>query len=358
MPSFEELLEGWDGETAVIRQDPESGAWMFICVHSTRLGPSGGGTRMRVYDEPADGLADAMLLSGAMTRKLAVAGLPLGGGKAVLAVPQLPTGDARRALFHRYGELVDSLGGTYLTSLDMNTTEADMDVIGERTAHVFGRSEAAGGSGSPAPATAVGVLHGIRASVNHAFGSEDLSGRSVLVQGAGGVGDPLADLLAEAGASVLVADVDTARAEEVAARAGGRAIPADAVSETECDVYAPCAIGGTLSVETVPRLHCRIVAGSANNQLREPEAGELLAERGILYAPDYVVNAGGVISIVALEQLGWSRDALDAALAGIGDTLRLVFERAGADGTSTAAAAEALAAERLEAAEDVRRPGS
>src|SRR6266567_506364 len=188
MATFEELLESWEGETAVIHRDRPSGGWMFICIHSTRRGPAGGGTRMKVYERPADGLQDAMRLSRAMTAKLAVAGLPLGGGKAVLAVPELPTGNDRRELLLRYGDLVDSLGGTYHTSSDMNTGEADMDVIAERTKHVFGRSQAKGGSGSPAVPTAVGVYHGLRASVGYAFGSDELAGRIVLVQGAGSVG--------------------------------------------------------------------------------------------------------------------------------------------------------------------------
>jgi leucine dehydrogenase len=347
VPTFEQLLEAWDGETAVIRRDGDSGAWIFVCLHSTRLGPAGGGTRMKVYGTPAEALEDAMRLSGAMTRKLAVAGLPFGGGKAVIAVPEIPRGQERRALFLRYADLVGSLGGTYRTSSDMNTGEADMDVIGERTEYVFGRSVEAGGAGSPAPPTAVGVYHGIRASLSHVFGSDDLEGRIAVVQGAGGVGSPLADQLAKGGASVIVADIDPERAQAVAARVGGAAVPADQVFETDCDVYAPCAVGGTLSVETVPRLRCRIVAGSANNQLAEPEAAELLRTRGILYAPDYVINAGGAIAIVGLEQLGWSRSELDAALARIGETLLEIYERADAQGISTAAAADVLADERL-----------
>ena len=346
MSAFEALLDAWDGESVVIRRDRESGAWIFVCLHSTRRGPAGGGTRMKTYPTPAEALEDAMRLSAAMTRKLAVAGLPFGGGKGVIAVPELPTGEARRALFLRYGELVASLGGSYCTSSDMNTGEADMDVIGERTRFVFGRSVAAGGAGNPAPPTALGVFHGIRASLAHVFGSDDLRGRTVLVQGAGGVGSALADRLADAGASVLVADVDPARAGEVAARVGGAAVPAEDVVETACDVLAPCAVGAVLSRESVPRLRCRIVAGSANNQLAEPEAAELLHERGILYAPDYVINSGGAIALVALEQLGWTGDRLDAALAGIGDTLREIYERADERGSSTAAEADRLADER------------
>ncbi len=303
---------------------------------------------MKVYATPAEGLEDAMRLSAAMTRKLAVAGLPFGGGKAVIAVPEIPRGERRRALLVRYGDLVESLGGTYRTSSDMNTGETDMDVIGERTEYVFGRSVQAGGSGNPAPPTALGVYHGIRASLAHVFGSDDLDGRSVLVQGAGGVGSPLADHLANGGASVLVADIDPARAQAVAARVGGTAIAAEKVFETDCDVYAPCAVGGILTLESVPRLRSRIVAGSANNQLAEPESADLLRERGILYAPDYVINGGGAIALVGLEQLGWSKSELDAALAQIGETLREIYERADAQGISTAAAADLLAEERLQ----------
>jgi leucine dehydrogenase len=347
VPSFEELLETWDGETAVVHRDRESGAWIFVCIHSTRLGPAGGGTRMSVYDTPADALQDAMRLSAAMTQKLAVAGLPFGGGKAVIAVPGIPRGGHRRALLLRYADLVASLGGTYRTSSDMNTGPADMDVIGERTEYVFGRSVEAGGSGNPGPSTAVGVYHGIRASLSHVFGSDDFEGRTVVVQGAGAVGAPLAEQLANAGASVLVTDIDPARAGAVAKRVGGAALPADQLFETACDVYAPCAVGGSLSVETVPRLRCRIVAGSANNQLAEPEAADLLHARGVLYAPDYVINAGGAIAIVGREQLGWSKSELDAALARIGETLLEIYGRADARGITTAAAADLLAEERL-----------
>jgi leucine dehydrogenase len=345
--SFENLLEEWDGETAVIRRNPESDAWIFVCVHSTRLGPAGGGTRMKVYATAAEALEDAMRLSAAMTRKLAIAGLPFGGGKAVLAVPSIPSGEQRRSLLLRYGDLVASLGGTYRTSSDINTNEADMDVIGERTEYVFGRSREAGGSGNPAAPAAVGVYHGLRSSVEYAFGSPDLEGRTVVVQGAGGVGSALAEHLATAGASVFVADIDSERARDVAARVDGRAVETDEVSRIECDVYAPCAVGSVLSSETVEQLRCRIVAGSANNQLAQPDAAELLRARGILYAPDYVINGGGAIALVGLEQLGWSSAQLDAALEQIGHTLRQIYERADADGISTAAASDALADERL-----------
>lgn len=347
MSDFQQLLDTWDGETAVIRRDRETGGWIFICLHSTRRGPAGGGTRMKVYPTPADGLEDAMRLSGAMSRKLAVAGLPFGGGKAVIAIPEIPTGQPRRELLLRYGELVASLGGTYCTSSDMNTDEADLDVIWERTKYVFGRSVATGGSGSPARPTAIGVFHGIRASVAHLDGSDELHGRRVLIQGAGGVGSQLAEHLAKAGASILVADLDQARAQAVASRVDGDVVPPGEIIETDADVYAPCAVGGTIDIDSASRVRCPIVAGSANNQLAQPEAADVLTERGILYAPDYVINAGGAIGVAGTEQLGWSENQVNAALERIGETLREVYRRSAEQGISTAAAAEAIAEERL-----------
>jgi glutamate dehydrogenase/leucine dehydrogenase len=339
---FEDLLRAWDGEEAVIRFDEPSGAWMFVCVHSTALGPAGGGTRMRVYDRPADGLADAMRLSQAMTAKMACANTDRGGGKGVLAVPALPTGNARRALLLRYGELVASLGGTYRTAGDMNITPEDLDVVHERCPWVYGTTGAAGNSGR---GTAIGVLHGIRVSVEHVFGSPDLAGRTVLVQGAGSVGHDLAGLLAADGAHVLVSDVDEARA----AAAGGTVVPAGNALTTECDVYSPCAVGGTLSADSIPALRCRIVAGSANNQLAAPEDAQRLHDRGILYAPDYVINAGGVIQLIGLEDKGWDEEELERNLAAISDTLRGLFRDAVDSGTTPAAAAERLAAQRIAA---------
>src|SRR6476620_1214488 len=206
---FESVLAGWDGEHAVVRHDAESDAWMFVCVHSTALGPAGGGTRMRVYPAPADGLADAMRLSAAVTWKMAGAGMPRGGGKAVLAVPELPAGEPRRRLLRRYGELVASLGGSYRTAGDMNVSPEDLDVVAETCPWVYGTTDRGGNSGR---GTARGGIHAIRATVEHLFGSPDLDGRSVLVQGAGSVGAVLARELADAGARVLVSDVDEARA--------------------------------------------------------------------------------------------------------------------------------------------------
>ena len=339
-------MRRWDGEHVVIRHDERSGAWMLVCINSTTLGPAMGGTRLKSYASPADALEDGLRLAAGMTRKLAVVGLPCGGGKAVIAVPEVPRGDERRALFERYGELVDSLGGTFVTGPDVNTGEADMDVIGARTPHVFCTSAVNGGSGDPSVHTALGTFHGIRASLAHALGSDELTGRTVLVQGTGSVGAKLARLLLDAGAVVLVSDVDDDRARAT----GGNPVPADVALELECDVYAPGALGATLNAESIPRLGCRVVAGAANNQLATPEDGERLRAAGILYAPDYVINSGGALHGIGLERLRWDEDRLEREVEGIGRTLAGIFATAEAEGISTDEAAERLARERLAAA--------
>ena len=344
----EDLLAGWDGEEVLVREDP-SGARFLVAIHSTALGPAAGGTRMKVYASPDDARRDAMRLAHSMSRKNAVAGLPLGGGKAVLAVPAIPTGAARRDLLLRYGSFIEDVGGRYVTACDMNTSSEDMDVVSEVTAHVFGRTEAAGGSGSSAPATATGVFHGIRAALGHATGSEDLVGRTVAIQGVGAVGSLLATHLRGAGAEVIVADADGARAAAVATAVGARAVPAEDLLATTCDVLAPCATGGVLSAATIPTLGCRVVAGAANNQLAEDADGERFAAVGVLYAPDFVVNAGGIVHLASLELLGEDRATLDRRIEGIAATLREVFLRAERDGTSTTRAAIAMADERIAA---------
>ncbi|HTG46269.1 MAG TPA: Glu/Leu/Phe/Val dehydrogenase dimerization domain-containing protein [Actinomycetota bacterium] len=348
---FEDLLRGWDGEEVVTRFDEPTGAWMFVGVHSTILGPAMGGTRLKAYAAPEDAFADVLRLSSAMTSKQAAADLPYGGGKAVLAVPSVPDRGSRerRELLLRYAGLVDSLHGTYVTAADMNTGPPDMDVIGERTPHVLGRSRERGGSGDPGGGTAIGVFHGIRATCLRAFGSPDLDGRSVLVQGAGSVGGRLLDLLRGERAMLSVSDVDAERAHAAAERVGAAIVgPADAIG-AEVDVFAPCATGPVLTAETIPRLRCRAVAGAANNQLGSDADAALLTERGILYAPDYVINAGGVIHLAGYETLGWDDAAMAARLAGIGGTLAAVFAEADRDGVTTAEAADRLARARLDA---------
>ncbi len=345
--SFESLLSAWDGEQAVVRFLPQLDAWMFVGMHSSALGPATGGTRINVYNSPADGLRDALQLSEAMTLKMAIAGMPCGGGKAVLAVATLPRGNARTKLLETYAAVIASLGGSFQTGPDLNTSPLDMDLLAQRSRYVFCRSEANGGSGDSGVHTAEGVLHAIKASLTRVFGSPTLAGRSILVQGLGSVGGNLAALAAEGGAEVLLCDIDSKRARAVAESSSGRIIgPAEAIG-TVCDVYAPCALGGTLTFETIPRLRCDIVAGAANNQLETRDDAERLRRAGILYAPDYVSNAGGVLHAIGTELLAWSPRMTAAALAGIEDKLAAIFDRADRDQTSTDQAARAIAGERL-----------
>jgi leucine dehydrogenase len=343
---LEDLIRTWDGEEVVVGFDEPSGTWMFVCIHSTRLGPAGGGTRMKSYAQPSDALQDAMNLSEGMTLKMAAAGIPFGGGKAVVAVPEAPEGEERRRILLRYAELAASLGGTFHTGPDVNTTTADMDLIAERHPYVYCRSKEHGGSGDPGPYTARGVFHGIRATLEHAFGSGELRDRVVLVQGVGDVGGPLAEQLASDGARVLVSDIDAERVGVIASRIGADVVPPDAAIGVECDVYAPCALGGTLNATTIPELRCRVVAGSANNQLAEPQDSQRLRDAGILYAPDFVINAGGVLYAWGTESLGWDPDTVERRLEGIGATLAEIYAQADTDGVGTNSVAEDLARTR------------
>lgn len=346
---MEELLTAWDGESVSVHRDLESGAWMLICVHSTRLGPAAGGTRMKHYPRGLrDALVDGMRLSEAMSLKFASVDFPHGGGKAVIALPtpQIPQGEARRRLFLEYGRFVNSLGGLYSAAPDMNTSALDMDVVGEVTPYVFCRTEAAGGSGDTAPDTAVGVLHGIRAACRYAFQSDDLGQRTVLVQGAGGVGGRLIELLMEKDANVIASDVDQERLSRLR-ELGIQTVSADKAITTECDVLAPCAVGGVINARTIPTLRCRVIAGGANNQLETLEDADRVRERGIVYAPDFVINAGGVLHGGGLEEQHWTREVLDGKLAGIGDAVYEILRQAERDGISTDAAARKIALERI-----------
>lgn len=347
---MEDLLSTWDGESVSIHRDRESGSWMFVCVHSTRRGPAAGGTRMKHYPRLEDALADGMRLSEAMSMKFASVQFPYGGGKAVIALPapEIPRGDARRRLLREFGSFVNSLGGLYSCAPDMNTSSADMDVIAEMTPYVFCKTEAAGGAGDTAPDTAVGVLHGIRAACRFAYGSDDLSRRSVLVQGAGGVGGRLIELLMEADATVIATDVDAVRLEQLR-ESGIRTVPPDQAMTAECDVLAPCAVGAVINERTIPGLRCRVVAGAANNQLERPEDADRLRERGIVYAPDFVINAGGVLHGGGLEVLHWTRETLAENLAGIGDAVYGILELAEKEGISSDAAARRIAVARISA---------
>lgn len=335
---LESVLRNWDGEASIARFDRESGAWIFIALHSTVLGPALGGTRIRVYPTPADGLRDAQRLGESMTAKWATLEQPMGGGKAVLAIPAPIEGEARRGLLRRYGRLVESLRGAFGTGEDLGTTPEDMAVVAESTRYVHG-VEPGGSVTDPGPFTARGVRRGIEAAVRNVLGRDDLGGVTVLVQGVGDVGYPLAQELAELGARLLVSDVDAGRIERAVTTLGATAVPPEEAWDAPCDVFAPCAVGGVLSASTIPRLQCRIVAGSANAQLETADDEARLAERGIVYVPDYVVNAGGAYAFALLGRGERAEDGLLQRMDYVGEIVDAVLAESKADGTSPLEAA-------------------
>ncbi|MEV0895525.1 Glu/Leu/Phe/Val dehydrogenase dimerization domain-containing protein [Actinoplanes sp. NPDC049802] len=319
-----------------------SGLPVIVAVHSTTLGQAVGGCRLSVYADWRDGLEDALRLSAAMTAKAALAGLPNGGGKTVVALPPGVVPD-RRAVLHDVADVIESLGGDYATGPDVGTGPDDMVTIGERTRHVFCRPERAGGSGDSSPATAAGVLASLRAVVADRFGSPDLAGRSFAVLGVGRVGGHVLRLLADAGARVVAADVDPSR-RTVAASSGAAWTDPRGCLTAEVDVLVPAALGGVLTAATVPALRCAAVAGPANNQLDRPETADLLHERGILWAPDVVVSAGGIVHAVAAELHREPAERVAARVTGIGDTLTGILNAARETSCTPAAAAARLAA--------------
>ena len=322
----------------------------MVAVHSTARGPSLGGCRMWTYPGAWAAAMDAVRLSRAMTFKSAVAGLPLGGGKGVVMLPAgsaPPAGDERRALLLDFGETVDALGGRYITAEDVGTSEPDMRVIAEATPHVCGLAEERGGSGDPSPWTALGVESAIRVALERVLGSEELEGRSVAVIGLGHVGARLAELLAAGGARLLVADIDEGR-RALAERLGAEwTDPATALT-AEVDVVAPCALGGILDEGTVPALHCRAIAGAANNQLAHDGVATLLAGHGVLWVPDFVANAGGIINISVELEGAYGPERADVHVRGIADTVRTVLDHADATGATPLAAALEIARRRID----------
>lgn len=325
---IEELLRQWDGTAVVTAHDAVTGAWIFIALHDNTLGPPTGGTRLKIYDHPADGLRDAMRLAEGMTFKWAGIDIPKGGGKGVIALTEPVSYGDRERLLQRYGRLVESLHGGFMTGQDLGTTPEDMLTIASETQYVHGIDYNKREALDPGPYTAHGVHVGICAAVEHVTGSDSLEGVTVLIQGAGDVGVPLGRALAQAGASLLVADVDTERAQGLAGETGGTVVETTAVYGTRCDVYAPCAVGATVNAETIPNLACRIVAGSANNQLAEPEDAGRLLERGILYAPDYIINGGGATAFGLMAQGTDGEAELFRQVERIGPRLRAIFREA------------------------------
>ncbi len=308
-----------------------------IAVHSIRRGPALGGCRCVHYSDPDAALYDAMRLARGMSYKAAMADLALGGGKAVIMRPSEPFD--RVALFEAFGEFVDSLGGRYITAVDSGTSVADMDIIARRTAHVASTSS---GTGDPSSYTARGVLRGIEAAVEHRLNKPDLRAIRVAIQGVGNVGYFLTELLHKARAEITVADVNTNAIERVVSEFGVNVVSPDEITRIPCDVFAPCALGGVLTRDVVQGLRTPIVAGGANNQLAEPGIGEQLVARQILYAPDYVINAGGLIQIAVPTE----RERL-TKIDGIRATLKSIFELSESRKVSTAAIADEMAAARI-----------
>lgn len=340
-------------EQVVFGQDEDTGLRCIIAIHSTALGPALGGTRFRAYESDEAALADVLALSRAMSYKNAVAGLDFGGGKAVIVGD--PAMVKSEGLLRAYGRTIASLGGRYITACDVGTHPADMEVVRRETRWATGMPPAAGGSGDSGVLTSYGVEVGMKATARHRWGSDDLSGRHVVVQGLGKVGGRLATSLLEQGAKVTVADIDD-DAVERAVEAGAKSIDVDTVMGVSADILSPNALGGVLNDESVEGLDVQVVCGGANNQLAHAGVADRLAERGILYAPDFVVNAGGVIAVSdELHPQGHSPDRCRAKADEIADTLSSVFATAEVDDLSTDAAARRVAEDRMEAVSGLRR---
>lgn len=334
--------ETGDHENVVFVQDNDTGLRAIIAVHDTTLGPALGGCRVWPYEKPADALTDALRLSRGMTYKNSLAGLDLGGGKAVIIAD--PRKDKTPALMEVFGKHVERLSGNYITAEDVGVSPDDMEAVARHTDHVRGTS--ATGLGDPSPYTALGVFEGIKASAKHVYGSEDLTGRTVSVQGLGHVGYDVARQLHDAGAKLIVSDIHAPAVIRAIEAFGATAVDPGEAHMVAADIFVPCALGAGLNARTVPNIQAKIVAGAANNQLETPADGEALRKRGILYAPDYAINAGGVISI-ALATPGGKDDMVREKTVAIGDTLTTIYERAAKEESTPERVADTMAEERL-----------
>ena len=341
-----------DHELVEVVREPKSGLTAIIAVHSSHLGPGAGGTRFWHYAEPKNAMRDALRLSRGMSYKNAMAGLPMGGGKAVILADD--KGTKTPEMLIAFADAVEALGGRYVTAEDVGISEADMARVAERTQYVSGLPVEGKGAagGDPGPFTAMGIYHGIKAAVRHKLGKDSLDGVHVAIQGTGSVGGGVARLLAKDGARLTLADIDAARVEALARELGGEAVASDAIMGVSCDVFSPNALGAILDGEGIARLDCKIVAGGANNQLARTHHGPVLAERGILYAPDYVINAGGIIS-VTLEYLartdGQACDINDVRerIATIPGRLEQIWQESDRTGVSPDQVADRMAQELI-----------
>lgn len=338
-------MESMDHEQVVFCRDRKTGLRAIIAIHNTTLGPSLGGCRMWNYKNEEEALNDALRLSRGMTYKSAVSGLDLGGGKAVIIGD--PKKDKNDELMRSFGRFVDSLGGKYITAEDVGMETRDMVTIKEVTKHVTGLPEEMGGGGNPSPVTGFGVYKGIKASAKFKWGDDNLKGRTVLVQGIGNVGETVVKHLTEEGAKVYIYDIFEQRVAEVSAKYGAESVPLNKVYTLNVDIYAPCALGATLNDDTIPQLNCSIVAGAANNQLADEQRhGRMLMERGIIYAPDFVINAGGIINVYD-ELMGYNRQRAMQRTENIYNSVLQVLEISREENIPSVSAAMELAERRL-----------
>ncbi|RKF02954.1 glutamate dehydrogenase/leucine dehydrogenase [Tenacibaculum lutimaris] len=334
-------------EQIVFCNDEDTGLKAIIGIHNTTLGPALGGTRMWQYKSEWEALNDVLRLSRGMTYKSAVTGLNLGGGKAVII------GDAKTqkndALMRKFGEFVNSLSGKYITAEDVGMETRDMDVIREVTPHVTGVSEAIGGSGNPSPVTAYGVYMGMKAAAKYKFGTDNLDGKKVLVQGVGHVGETLVKHITDEGAQVILNDINEARLEELSKKYGAKVVLGNDIFGLDLDIYAPCALGATLNDESIAQLKAKVIAGAANNQLaNELKHGMMLKERGIAYAPDFLINAGGIINVYA-EVEGYDKAESLKRTENIYNTTLEIFNLSEKENITTHQAAFNIAQARIDA---------
>src|SRR6266540_4584044 len=343
------LLEEHEHEQLSLCYEPSSGYRGIIVIHDSTLGPALGGTRFWNYESDRDALIDCLRLARGMTYKAAVAGLNLGGGKSVIIGDNKTRN--REPVFRAHGRHVQAMGGRYITAEDVGTSTGDMEYIKAETDHVTGLI---GKSGDPSPVTAFGVYRGIKACAKHRYGDDSLKGKTVAIQGCGHVGYYLADLLYKEGAQLVATDIDPAKVKAVVDDFRAKPISADEIYSVEADIFAPCALGGIINDETIPQLKVAIVAGGANNQLAEERHGDLLEEKGITYAPDYVINAGGLVNVNA-ELEGWTMERARNKAGEIYDTILMVFDIAAEEHMPSYKAADRLAERRIAAIAKVRQ---
>ncbi len=341
-----ELMKDMEHEQVVFCHDPKSNLKAIIAIHNTTLGPALGGTRMWNYASDDDAVVDALRLSRGMSYKAAISGLNLGGGKAVIiGDPALKS----EALWRRYGKFVNSLNGKYITAEDVNTSATDMEFIHLETKHVTGIPEYMGGSGDPSPFTAYGVFVGMKACAQKHWGNDNLVGKKVMVQGVGHVGQYLVGHLTEAGAKVYITDINEARIKETVDKYKAEYVEPSKMLEMELDIYAPCALGATVNSDTIPLLKCPIIAGAANNQLAvEKEHGRQLIDKGIIYAPDFLINAGGLINVAAEADGSYNREKVTKDVEKIYQRILDIFSLSETDNITTQEAAMKIAQKRID----------